>query len=730
MTRKTILAIVLWGLCSSRPASAEIIHVPSDYSTIQWAINVASDGDEIIVSPGTYNEAIDFSGKTLILRSAQGPDVTVIDGENHNDPVVTCDSGEGPATRLEGFTVSSHSQHRGLDIQSSSIQVINCKFTQNLGGGVQILNGHGSFDGCSFDDNEADLGGAIRIDNGSATMRSCEFRDNHASGGGAVYLNDSSDAEITDSLFSENTATGGAGVFTYDNCNLALTNCIFRDNSAVVGGGLFPTMGSERLVNCSFLGNSGTLEGGGVLAIGDITLVNCTITNNADTGLQFDSPATGSLENCIVWDEITSFPKAMLTVDHSDILGGWPGVGNIDADPLFVQPGTGNLRLSFGSPCADAGNNEALPPDEFDLDDDGDTDEPIPIDLAGAARVQNGIVDMGAFEGEFEPQASGDGVENLDQGEVAMLLPCGGAPDFLESAVVFVINESGPDNASFVVECIDWDLHPDAGGFGELDTILRSATSLQDGEFLLRIFLPFDNDILQGEDPLMLNMTHLDPSLGDWRLAVAGNTQNSPGHEGPIGDRIAVANSENDFGLSTVLGDYGVFWNPSLQKGFVWANTDHAGDVGFGATLCPEDCGPIGGDGVINAIDLEHLLGSWGPSGGGPCDIDQDGRVGAFDLAQLLGAWGPCSPGGNSARWQPRPRNWGDCPLAGSCVGDVNGDGEVGPLDLATIFGLWGPCLPKEDCVADLDGDEIVGRSDLAILLGETRILEPGLFGE
>ena len=186
MTRKTILAIVFWGLCSGRTASAEIIYVPNDYPTIRSAINAASDGDEIIVAPGTYNEAVDFLGKTIILRSSQGPDVTVIDGENQSDPVVTCDSGEGPATRLEGFTVSSHSQYRGLRIYGSQPQIISCRFTENFGGAVLISGGHGSFDGCSFDSNEAELGGAIRINSGSATVRSCEFRNNHANGGGGV----------------------------------------------------------------------------------------------------------------------------------------------------------------------------------------------------------------------------------------------------------------------------------------------------------------------------------------------------------------------------------------------------------------------------------------------------------------------------------------------------------------------------------------------------------------
>jgi hypothetical protein len=59
-----------------------------------------------------------------------------------------------------------------------------------------------------------------------------------------------------------------------------------------------------------------------------------------------------------------------------------------------------NLRLQPGSPCRDAGNDSVLPADAFDLDADGDPNEPIPCDLAGQPRIQNGRVDLGAYESE------------------------------------------------------------------------------------------------------------------------------------------------------------------------------------------------------------------------------------------------------------------------------------------------------------------------------------------
>ncbi|MBI4578706.1 MAG: thrombospondin type 3 repeat-containing protein, partial [Planctomycetes bacterium] len=109
------------------------------------------------------------------------------------------------------------------------------------------------------------------------------------------------------------------------------------------------------------------------------------------------------------------------------------GTGNIDADPRFVQAagpdgivGTvdDNLRLLGGSPCIDRGDNWLTPADTTDLDGDGDTTEPTPLDLAGVARFMddpdtpdtgNGtppIVDIGAYEYDLAGDYDGDGLAN------------------------------------------------------------------------------------------------------------------------------------------------------------------------------------------------------------------------------------------------------------------------------------------------------------------------------
>jgi hypothetical protein len=105
--------------------------------------------------------------------------------------------------------------------------------------------------------------------------------------------------------------------------------------------------------------------------------------------------------------EIQDDAASITAASHSCIQGGWPGTGNIDADPLLAM---GDLHLKPGSPCIDAGNNVAVPADTFDLDGDGDTTEPLPLDLHDSPRffddpatADSGqgtapIADMGAYE--------------------------------------------------------------------------------------------------------------------------------------------------------------------------------------------------------------------------------------------------------------------------------------------------------------------------------------------
>ena len=65
---RTLLLLFLFSI-NLLISQATAITVPGDYATIQAAIDAANDGAEIVVSPDTYQENINFCGKNIILRS-------------------------------------------------------------------------------------------------------------------------------------------------------------------------------------------------------------------------------------------------------------------------------------------------------------------------------------------------------------------------------------------------------------------------------------------------------------------------------------------------------------------------------------------------------------------------------------------------------------------------------------------------------------------------------------
>jgi len=104
------LTAVVASLVLSSLASASVVRVPADFSSIQEAINNASSGDEVIVSPGRYIGAIKL--KYGVAVRSKGTDEerkqfiaakrTIIDANTNKEPVV---EGADNAV-IDGFTLT------------------------------------------------------------------------------------------------------------------------------------------------------------------------------------------------------------------------------------------------------------------------------------------------------------------------------------------------------------------------------------------------------------------------------------------------------------------------------------------------------------------------------------------------------------------------------------------------------------------------------------------------
>ena len=368
-------------------ASATIINVPDDQPTIQEGINVAVDGDTVLVQPGTYVENIDYNGKNITVGSlflttgdSTYIDLTTIDG-NQDGTVVTFESGENPTAVLCGFFVKN-----GYSIDGGGVY---CEYSSPTLKNVIVRNN------IAYGTETDGLGGGLYCDNSSISLFNVTIKNNLAS--------------------SELPGGGGGGGIYFNNSSPILQNVKIIDNVAYYAGGINCVESSPNMENVIIKGNNAIWVAGINCMESSPSLKNVTIVDNvsilASGGIYCENNSSPSLINCILWNdspiEICFGQYSELnsiTVSYSNIQGGEEGIvtnnsgivywleGNINEDPLFIGTGENPYSLLEGSPCIDAGI----------LDTTGLN---LPLwDIIGNLRIWDGnnngsaIIDMGAYE--------------------------------------------------------------------------------------------------------------------------------------------------------------------------------------------------------------------------------------------------------------------------------------------------------------------------------------------
>src|SRR5690348_12827308 len=116
-------AVLAIGILGAIPVTAaNVLNVPGTYATIQTAINASTNGDTVVVAPGTYFENLDFKGKLITVQSAQGPSVTTIDGSNLA-PVVNFSTNETAAAVIQGFTLQHGNATAAFSYEGAGIHI-------------------------------------------------------------------------------------------------------------------------------------------------------------------------------------------------------------------------------------------------------------------------------------------------------------------------------------------------------------------------------------------------------------------------------------------------------------------------------------------------------------------------------------------------------------------------------------------------------------------------------
>ena len=304
---------------------------------------------------------------------------------------MTIRTGSDPLIR--NCTFISNSADRGGAVfvrEAAAPTFIGCNFETNTStedGGAIYCEGESrpTIQNCIFSGNQstAGNGGAIAAYKAAPSITSCTFISNHASGGkgGALSLNESQGDTVRLSTFTLNTAEEGGAVYMYQAKNVQILQSRFEDNSGNYGGGVYlEGSGTETnpilFTNCILWKNQADYGGGAVLGTDSYNLdsflkiEHCTVTGNiaeeggvsAGGGAHISIGSKLTIVNSLLWNntadeyqEIYSLFTVYVTVNYSNIKGGWVGAGNINAEPLFEDSINGDFHLQDGSPCKGAG---------------------------------------------------------------------------------------------------------------------------------------------------------------------------------------------------------------------------------------------------------------------------------------------------------------------------------------------------------------------------------------
>jgi predicted outer membrane repeat protein len=368
------------------------LRIPEEYPTIQVAIESASDGDEILIGPGTYRSknnihyVINPMGKKLWIHSSDGPEVTIIDGESART-VLECTSNETNLTIIEGLTltdgfstyagggvycngsplikdcvIEGNSAEYGAGIycrNTLGLEIINCQIKDNSasinGGGIYTRWGIVNLTNCVLENNNAGVGGGLYSDYLATTnVTNCLLFNNTANDSGGGFYNSYAYLTFYKTTISSNQSSGVAGggsnysywdPFNGDVTFIRMYSCLFDGNEAdSEGGGLYLKTGSSdddsEIINCTFRNNSAYHGGGGIYCNDDINITNCVFesnttqsTGNGGAGIYCDEFCqNATISNCTFIDNYSENGGGGLSAFGG---GGWQSDRVILRDCVF-----------------------------------------------------------------------------------------------------------------------------------------------------------------------------------------------------------------------------------------------------------------------------------------------------------------------------------------------------------------------------------------------------------
>jgi len=297
-----------------------------------------------------------------------------------------------------------YQSNTGLDNCFHVVLMLTASGHTSILDGFYVLGGNANAGGHLFVNGDfifnEEGGGVSAYSYGTQILNNNTFYHNRANLGGGVFAINRSIQTLSNNTHYHNRANLGGGVFAGSNIgSQRVANNVFYGNVAISGGGVYAeNTSTQTLCNNTIYNNAAVYVGGGVYASNNAALS----TQNHHNNLFWDNLQEGSndVEGADIYREnITgTYNFTHNLTQANSIYSSGTGIIN-NQNPLFVNPANpagadgihrtadDGLRLQTGSPVINAGSNAAIPAG-------------ITTDITGAARIQSGTVDMGAYEAE------------------------------------------------------------------------------------------------------------------------------------------------------------------------------------------------------------------------------------------------------------------------------------------------------------------------------------------
>ena len=589
----------------------DIRRVPSEYPTIQEALDAAEPYDTILIAPGTYFE-------TFLVPD---DDNLLIKGELDAEGDLAVVIGPKPGSKLTLPIMSINSVN---DLRIEGIH-----FTGGRGGGVVLDSASASIDDCLFSDNTSMAGGGLACLLSTVAITDCRF-DLNTSGYGGGVLTVESDVSIVECDFNDNRSTSvdeavAGGAIAAESGVLSILDCRFENNDAESSGGAIALESCQvSIVDSHLEGNGTTSTGGAIDAVsGTLEVLDTVIRGNVAMagggGIHLDG-TTASIGGGRICGN-----------SPDQIVGDWTDVGDAvvrdDCSILYVPGDFTTLEEAAeagrdGDTIAIAAGVYTPTKEEFIRIQD------VSLSIIGETNPDGSpAVTINGPIGLVYPGMTPCVVENL-RAKTLFLYDC-------NATVSNCIIEFGEDGAAGIV------LQNFIGTVRDCRIAECGADFLPGGVYVND---GVDDAEIPATDATFINCV-IENNYGGCPF---------PGCGGDAG--VYIADGDLEFIGCTIRYNQattaGLFVSPqataSLTSTTVCGNSTPGQIIGDwinngGNTVideCPEEC-PVdfNDDGSVDGGDLGFLLAAWG---GPDADINGDGNTDGGDLGLFLSVWGDC----------------------------------------------------------------------------------------